>query len=490
MSLKFKFVLTAVLACIAVSSYYGAKIIYVGAAYKARLLCSGIFVSKRVPKTILDIDLSYTINPLLPIIQTQINYKKCSVRAGWLGIIERRSTFQEGYGCNLGYAENELKTNASIACPQYNPLQSVNNPVTTDTTAGHNSIIMPDNSGPIWPQKQWLHAKTPNGIAVAIDWAFTESNSQYLQHTRAVLVVYKGRIIGERYAPGITAHTPLLGWSMTKGVLNATTGIAVKKGLITVSQPVPISGWQQPQDLRSNITLDDLLHMSSGLQFDEDYNGPLGDVAQMLFLASDMAAYVVNKPLIHTPGKYFYYSSGDSMIISKILAQSVYPMYLKDFIHQELFEPLGVSTAVIEQDGTGTLIGSSNMYASARDWARLGLLYLRDGKWKERQILPVGWVQYSRTTTDPKGEYGAHVWRQIPKEYRANPDTAAPDLPADAMHFIGHYGQAVTIVPSEDLVLVRLGLSKGPDGTWDQEQFIRMVLTGLKPQPMFTTGKQ
>jgi CubicO group peptidase (beta-lactamase class C family) len=268
---------------------------------------------------------------------------------------------------------------------------------------------------------------------------------------------------------------------MTKGVINALTGILVREGKLSVKDEAPVPEWQAPGDPRRHITLDHLLRMTSGLAFEEDYANPLKDVTFMLLATPDMAAYAASKPLVAEPGSQWHYSSGTTNILARILRGAVGGAdadYLA-FPRQVLFDPIGMRSAVIELDTSGTFVGSSFMYATARDWARFGLLYLQDGMWKGVRVLPGGWVQYSRTPTpaSPRGAYGAHFWLTLRPGSRGSGDSGSA-LPADAFHAVGHEGQFVTIIPSRNLVLVRLGLTQYR-GAWDHGAFIRQVLDAI-----------
>ncbi len=282
-----------------------------------------------------------------------------------------------------------------------------------------------------------------------------------------------------RYADGFTKDTPLPGWSMAKSVVNALAGVLVKEGKLSLSDPAAIPEWRGSSDPRREITLDQLLRMSSGLEFHENYRDPLADAMRMLFGAADAGAYAAAKPLEAQPGTRWSYSSGTTNIITSAMRRTVGdPDYL-EFPRRALFERLGMASAVMETDAGGTFVGSSFMYATARDWARFGLLYLRDGVWSGERILPEGWVAYTRTPAPSAAEkqYGAHFWLRLSSGYRCADEGP---LPADAFHAVGFDGQFITIVPSRELVLVRLGLTRYPCA-WDQQRFVHLVLAALAP---------
>jgi CubicO group peptidase (beta-lactamase class C family) len=196
----------------------------------------------------------------------------------------------------------------------------------------------------------------------------------------------------------------------------------------------------------------------------------------MLLRAPDAAAYASSRPLDAEPGTRWSYSSGTTNVITGAMRRILGDAAYATFPRRALFERIGMHSAVLETDARGNFIGSSFMYATARDWARLGLLYLDDGRWKGDAVLPDGWVTYSRTPApaDPQRRYGAHFWLQIPEQYQ-HPGGPLPD---DAFHAIGHEGQFLSIIPSRDVVVVRLGLTRHA-GVWDQREFLRRVLAAL-----------
>jgi CubicO group peptidase (beta-lactamase class C family) len=264
---------------------------------------------------------------------------------------------------------------------------------------------------------------------------------------------------------------------MSKSVLNALIGVLVQEGRLTIEAPAPIPEWHQPGDPRAAITLDQLLRMTSGLRFDENRDSPHSDVMRMLFGVGDIAGFVTSRDTVFVPGTHWEYSNGSSNVIAVAIRNVLgdRSTYLA-FPRRALFDPLGMSSAVLETDAAGTFIGSSYMYATARDWARFGMLYLRDGVWSGARILPPRWIDYTRTpaSAEKAGRYGALFWLEIPPEYAG----ADPRLPVPAFHAAGHEAQFVTIVPSHDLVIVRLGRTRYPQA-WDQAAFVRGVLASV-----------
>jgi CubicO group peptidase (beta-lactamase class C family) len=281
-----------------------------------------------------------------------------------------------------------------------------------------------------------------------------------LPDTRALLVVQGGRIVLERYAAGFGRASRFRSWSMAKSVTQCLTGILVREGRLALDAPAPVPEWQRPDDPRASLTLRQLLNMTSGL--DNADGGEEGDsfVAQLLFgeRAKDSAAFAARVDLVHEPGTHWDYSTATSQILSGIVGRSVGGgrESVRAFAQRELAEPLGIESLVLEFDAAETLLGGSFVWASARDWARLGLLYLRDGAWDGRRILPEGWVDFTRTVAAAanNGSYGAHFWvtaKPGPEQW----PTLAPGIEAFQMN--GNGGQFVVMVPDRDLVIVRLG---------------------------------
>lgn len=451
-----------------VGGYYLRKVALIGTAYKAKILCSGIFVSGRDPESVLNQDLGADDLALLKCFHAEIDYDEQSVSATCLGFAKRKAIFRQGLGCTLviGSSEEQIRS-------QINP---------------HMKPISPSVSQKqLWPQGEHILAEElPSEInsvmlSNAIDSAFSEPDPNRLRRTRAVVVVYNGRIIAERYSQGFSHETPLIGWSVTKSVMNALIGILVGQGKLSLEDNALLPEWSKPNDPRSDITLDQLLRMTSGLRFNEDYKNPLEDVIFMLLGTGDVAGYAAKKSLKTKPGSEWYYSSGTTNIISRIMRNALdgtYADYLT-FPHRALFDRIGMHSVTIEPDAVGTFIGSSFMYASARDWARFGLLYLQDGIWEGKRILPEGWVEYSLkpASQDPPNEYGAHFWLKVPSPYKSSVSKTI-FLPSDTYLAAGNEGQFITIIPSRKLVIVRLGLSRLP-GSWDHESFIARTLEAV-----------
>jgi len=312
-----------------------------------------------------------------------------------------------------------------------------------------------------WPSDAWPRAEPGRDvdgdtIRKTLDRLFAtppDGESLPSGETRSVVIVHGGRLVTERYGPGLDEHTTFPSWSCAKSILHALVGIAVRDGRIETQAPAGDPAWSDPADARHGITIDALLRMSSGLAFIEDYVDEVGsDAIRMLFGdgKEDVAAYAAAKPLEHAIDTLFSYSSGTSNIVCRALARALDAdeATFRRFMHTELLDKLGIRSADPRFDASGTFIASSFVFATARDFARFGLLYLRDGVWERERILPEGWVDYARTATptDSERSYGAHWW-------------LAQDG-SGIFNASGYKGQYIVVAPEWDVVLVRTGDSE------------------------------
>lgn len=451
-----KLLLKILLAIVAIGLLYGiyyawnALPVYTG--YSAKIMCSCAFVSNREEASILKDDLSS-----FGMADLSVNYLDSTVVSSVMGLANRTAVYRKGLGCTLalGKTVEEVK-------------------------AEQETIIKPDQrqANNYWPTGdnfaggEFPRSMDEDALERAMNNIFSEPDPNHLKGTRAVVVVYRGKIVAERYAEGFSRDMPLLGWSMTKSVVNAMVGILVQMNLLHLDDDHLFEEWSGEDDPRRNITLDQLLRMSSGLEWEEVYSG-LSDATRMLFVSDSPPQMALSKHLEFPPDSIWEYSSGTTNIISELVRRKIGGTNKQywNFPHAFLFNKLGMRGAIMEPGPDGTFVGSSFMYATARDWARFGMLYLNDGVWNGDRILPPGWVEYSQTPT-PKASrerYGAHFWRT--KGERGS----HPDIPKDAYHMAGYEGQKVVIIPSYDLVIVRLGFSQ-PETNWDFPGFVKEVL--------------
>jgi CubicO group peptidase (beta-lactamase class C family) len=447
-----------VLLAMVYGGFYLSPVLSAGSGFAAKNLCSAHFLSGLPGQQIIDEALT-PASSVLAKTRFNIDEDKRLVDAGIYGLFERRAVFSEGTGCTLLQA-------GKIALPP-----RVKTPVSK-----------PDNDHLDWPEGA-AGIEPDRRLQTVIDAAFAEPGGEFKRNTKAVVVIHKGQLVAEKYAPGIDSATPLIGWSMTKSVTNLLTGLLVHDGRLALDQPAPVAAWHSKTgDPRAEITIDQLLRMSSGLEFEEEY-ALFSDVTRMLAVEPDAGGFAASKPLLAEPDSLWYYSSGTSNILSGIIRRTVggEDRQYYDFAQQRLFNPLGIYTASIETDYNGTYVGSSFMYASARDWARLGQLCLQNGRWQGQQLLPADWIQYSTspTPTNPRNNYGAHFWLNAdPADTQQ--ERTWPSLPADTYSMNGFQGQRVVIVPSKDLVVVRLGFSGGKKR--GIEQLVAGVIDILAPE--------
>jgi CubicO group peptidase (beta-lactamase class C family) len=419
---------------------------HVLASFLSRELCSAVFVSG------LDPDQDYAEHHLARpgmrwlnwAIRYDVDRSKREVTASVLGLFRNRSVFREGLGTLL-----------------------VRGPEPADPPVREADCVAADPTGPGLPEIAGPAVVEPNDpvLRAALDQAFAEPLRPPFRRTKVVVVVHAGRIVAERYAPGFGIRTPILGYSNAKSIISALIGILVGDGRLSVHTPAPILEWANPADRRHAITIDHLLRMTSGLAI-SDTNGLLGRVGRMLFLERDMAGYAARCNLHSVPGQAWEYTSGNTVILSRIVRDAVggRAIDVLRFANRELFQPLGMQDVTVEFDATGTPIGSTYVFATARDWARFGMLYLNDGVVAGRRILPEGWVAYSSVPTLGTG-YGAGFWTnrirgEVPKWHIP---WAIPGAPEDTISARGNMGQFVIVIPSKQLVIVRFGLSHTRD---------------------------
>ena len=447
-------VLAIVIGVAFVSTQYVVPILKSGSGYAAKNICSGYFLSGFSGELIVEQAL-IGASPLLANTSYEIDDAKGTVIARLYGVFPRTAMYRKGLGCTL-LSDNNLD----------------NVPGTRPNSAIDNS--QPWQTGNLSEEKQAR-------IDAAMAQAFAEPDSASPRNTKAMVVIHHGKLVAERYDEGVNPETPLIGWSMTKSITNMLLGILVRDGLLDIYEPAPVPEWQaSTDDPRSKITIDQLLRMSSGLRFNEDYD-LYSDVTRMLSNEPDMAHFAASMPLNDPETRPIWsYSSGTTNILARVvrtIAESRGQTF-SSFMQQRLLTPLGITSALIELDASGTPVGSSYMYASARDWAKLGQLALNNGRWADQQLLPEDWITYSTTPTETnsRNNYGAHFWlNQDPDDSES--DRSFPHLPPDAYAMEGYQNQYVFVIPSQDLVVVRLGFTPGNNA--GVEAFIAELIATL-----------
>ncbi|CAN5389688.1 serine hydrolase [soil metagenome] len=421
----------------------------VGVALGAQIVCADVFLMHRSVKEAEENDL-HSLSPAAKIIGLKADMQAQTVTATLPLVLSRTAQYRPGVGCTL---RNEGTALASA-------------PGSTPVAVGADFPTAPYAA-----------------VQAAVDGVFSATNAGGYPDTRAIVVVQDGRVVAERYAPGFTAQTPIMSWSMTKSVTSALVGVLVRQGRLTLDAPAPVPEWRTPGDPRGAITLRQLLTMSSGLKFQEDYVAG-SDSSRMLFHEADMGAYAATRPLIHPPGAAWSYSSGTANVVARIVRSTVGGTNadFDRFAREELFAPLGLSSMLIEPDESGTPVGSSYGYATARDWARFGALYLNGGVAGDRRVLDQSWIDFTRTPTPAARVplYGAMFWLNggaesgpYAREY--------PHLPTELYLAEGHNGQFVAMLPSRKLIIVRLGWT--PEGKqFDLDRHFAAILKAL-PAP-------
>jgi len=408
----------------------------------AKLGCSAYFVSGQEPQQIIEDLASYTpINRRLT-----LDFGDNRVHASLFGLAPASATWRPGLGCTLDIG---------------------------DTAALDHLLVGADRAGAA-PGLTFAQAEEP-ALQAALAALLAADQAAGLQ-TRALLVLQDGKLVAEGYAEGFGPDSSLLGWSMGKSVLAILLGRMEALGLLPADPPTPLfAAWAV--DERRDVTLEQLLQMTSGLDWDETY-APGSDSTRMLFQAHSAAGVALASPLVQPPGTFFYYSSGTSNLLAQYLHDRLGgPQAQLDFLHSALLQPLGLQHTLLEMDSAGVLVGSSYVYSSARDWARLGQLLLDGGRLNGELLLPADWVVRATgpnaSGNDPR--YGYQLWLN-----RGGDSLRWPELPEDAYAMQGNRGQVVMMVPSRRAVLVRLGWTAGD---YPVSTALSQLLAALSDEP-------
>ena len=413
--------LLAILAVILWLGFRPPELLKVGTGYAAKIVCSNVFLANRDPQEVLALDVQAPGHPLLKFVDVSVDNASEAVTSHIFGFFApSEAVYRPGLGC------------ANVHDADLRP--SLNQPM--DAAA----LIADVNINP------------------AIQ-SIIENPALAGPGMRAIAVLKDGQIIAETYGPGFDAKTPLLGWSMTKSVMATLIGMRIAEGKMDLRRDHLLPEWES--DDRSKIRLADLLAMESGLKFDEDY-GSVTDVTRMLFLENNMTEFAESLPLEAQPGTKFNYSSGTANILSKLYMESFdTPEQALTYAQNTLFEPLGIASATLEVDASGVPVGSSYLYANARDWLSIAGLLLDRGKVGDKQLLSEDFVRLMQTPSKASdGRYGsAQTWLQS-----AGVKAGTEGIPADAFWMSGHDGQSLIIVPSMNLAVVRLGLTPSRTG--------------------------
>lgn len=414
--------------------------------FAAKSTCSCTFEGKRDLSSIESGD-----NDIFPVryANNKINLDEKSVTSDFLGLNKRTAVYKKEIGCVL-VPKDYKKT------------------IDFKPNRNFEKINLPYPYGDL-PQNDTLFNNVNyKALSNAVSNAFDVEGEQ-LKRTRAVLVLHKDQIIAEKYAKGFSKESQLLGWSMTKSINSAIIGILEKQGKLSLEQSNLFPEWEK--DERSTITLNNLLQMNSGLEWVENYNR-ISDVTRMLYFDEDVTKTQLEKELVSTPNNSWNYSSGTTNLLSRIARMQfkTHQEYL-DFWYTALIDKIGMHTMVLETDVVGNYIGSSYSWATARDWAKFGLLYLNEGNWNGEQILTPEWVKYTAEPTNTSnGIYGAQFWLNAGGVY--------PNVSKDLYSCNGYQGQYVFIIPSKNLVVVRFGLAKEPG--FNIDTFLSEIIASIE----------
>jgi len=431
-----KFVVGVVVVLVAASAAF--HVLSVGDLFRtatnsvSRSLCGAAFISHVDADRLFQEEQLPNMRSIAWALRYNVDSRQREVRTTVLGVFGARAIYRDGLGCLLVHG-NEGPDLAGLAGPASMDARDESDPM---------GSVLVEPTDPVLRQ--------------ALDLAFSEPDPKHPRLTKGVVVLHDGKLVAERYAPGYGPETPIWGHSLSKSVTHAVVGILVGQGKLRVDQTLAMPG-------RPDITVDQLLRMDSGLPFDET-DGPLNPMSRMFFLESDMARYAETVPLAHPPGTAWAYSNLGYVLLSRMAMDAAGAhdaAAAERFVRSELFTPLRMRHAVIETDGAGTPVGSSHVYASTREFARFGQLYLDDGMVGGRRLLPEGWVAYSHSQTLDTG-YGAGFWTNLVDKGHVpvwDAPWGLPELPKDMYFARGAFGQYIVIVPSERLVVARLGIS-------------------------------
>lgn len=436
--------------------YYASQAFPILTGYGAKNLCSCAYLSGRSQQSIIENELSAFP---LSIGTFELHLEDSSATATVFGFAKQKAIYRKGLGCTLinEIREDDIRN------------QKFNLPKT-----------LPNQDSIAWPMGNFVRDTILPGVNYdllnkTVEEAFAEPGEEKNRRTRAILVIYNGQIIAEKYAEGFDKNTRQLGWSMAKSITNALIGILVRDVKLSLNDAAPFPEWKT--DNRANITINNLMQMSSGLRWEENYSKP-SDATNMLFKSKDAGLFASRSPYESEPGKIFEYSSGTSNMLAWIVRHAVGDSGYYSFASERLFKKTGMHSMILEPDAGGTFVGSSYAFATARDWGRFGLLFLNDGMFNGERILPEGWSEYSSTPCEGAdiGQYGAQFWLNAGSKTDVV-NRMFPDVPADLYWADGYEGQNVFILPTKDLVVVKLSQSSG--NYLDDNKFLADIIKAL-----------
>lgn len=450
-SLFKKILLFVLVVLLAVGTWFVWPRLPIITAFAAKGMCSSVFLANKNPERVQAEDLSF-----FPIsfAKSKIDYDEKSVTSTVFGLAKRKAIYREGLGAVLVLKtpEEELKKSV-IQLPE----------------PGYSQDTIP------WPKGDMLPVEKPEGVNYIrlnelIDTCFDASGSEPFKKTLGIVVVYDNQIIAEKYLDGYDDKTMFHGWSMTKSITGALAGFLFDEGKLDVNEPAGFKEWQN--DERKNISVKNIIQMSSGLDWYENYF-TISDATVMLMQQDDMLSSVLDNKLEFAPGEHWNYSSGDANLLSGIIRNRMNndDDYHK-FIYTKLLYPIGLLHTKVESDASSLFVASSYSYGSTRDWARFGLLFLNNGVFAGDTIISKEWVDFLKTPAPASnGEYAGTFWLK-----ENNPERALVDVPNDVFFADGFLGQRIYIIPSKKLVAVRMGYSLN---NFDVNNFLSEIIKAL-----------
>lgn len=415
----------------------------IATGYAAKKMCSCHFIADRTQQSIQMEDLA---NYPLFLTSTAINENEKKVTSSIFGMAHKTAVYKENLGCILLNGKDDYNIKLTLQRPEKNYTK-------------------------YWPLGEKISHNKVKGVNYtklykAIDKIFDPSLKMDSLKTRAVVIIHKDTLIAEKYAKNFDKNTEILGWSMNKSITSTLIGILVKDKKLNIEQNQLFPNWT---DKRSKITVNNLLQMESGLAFEENYS-KVSDVTKMLFMNDNLLTNLVKSPLDTIVGSKWSYSSGTTNLLIGVIEQQFEnkKTYL-EFPYKRLFDKINMNSMIWETDESGNYLGSSYGYATPRDWAKFGLLYLHEGNWYGEQIIDSSWVDYTRKpATHSNGKYGVQFWQN-------HNHVSYKDAPSDLYSCNGFEGQYIFIIPSKDLVIVRMGLSK----KFDINQFLKEIIEAV-----------
>lgn len=463
------------------------------AGMAAKNVCSAMFVSGRSFDNIMREDI-LPASVIMRLAQVSIDTKLRQTSASLPGTVERHAIYRDKLGCML-LGPGQLPPPAGVDRAPW-PIDDRHHD-TISKQAFAQKRPWPLGNGAA--DEQWPESVDRDQLQASVSQAFDAPSATSTKpvvsnqdgpNTRALLVIHQGRLLAERYGPGFDQNTPQLGWSMAKSLLSVltwqyfqTNDIALETPVTQLMQRAPRPQWvgQWQRDARANITVENLLFMRDGLDHTES-KMPWSNVLRMLWSIPDIAGYAGSASLAEPAGENWRYSSAVSNLLSGVLReQFASNRTYWQYPDKAVFKPLGMESAVLETDASGTFIASSYLWATPRDWAKFGWALLNDGQWQGQQIFAPGWLaaasQPAQQANGKRSPYGAHIWQTHDSSQLSCASGA--ELPADGLLLTGHWGQAMGVFPAHQTVVLRLGLTTDP-AQWDVCQFMHETLAAIK----------